>query len=82
MTKNLSASKYYQENKERIPKKKIEKKRKTKTKCHERYLNLSKNEQKSNNMVMNVTKISKKMKNKSLLIIEKKYYQMRKNALF
>ena len=33
MTKNLSASKYYQENKERIPKKKkIEKKKKNQNK--------------------------------------------------
>ena len=32
MTKNLSASKYYQENKERIPKKKIEKKMKNQNK--------------------------------------------------
>ena len=32
-------------------------------------------------MIMNITKVSEKMKNKSLLSIEKKYYRMRKNAL-
>ena len=32
-------------------------------------------------MVANVTKISQKMKNKSLLKIEKKYYRMRKKCL-
>ena len=32
-------------------------------------------------MVMNVTKISQKMKNKRLMIIKKKYYRMRKNTL-
>ena len=32
MTINLSGSKYYQENKERIPKKKIEKKKKNQNK--------------------------------------------------
>ena len=58
--KDLSA-KYYQENKERLQKE-----------AHERYQNLSKEEyEKSNNIVLNVTKISQKMKNKSLLSIEK-----------
>ena len=60
MSKTLSA-KYYQENKERLQKK-----------ARERYKNLFKEEQeKSSNMVVNVTKISQKMKNKSLLSIEK-----------
>ena len=55
MLRNLSA-KYYQENK-------------TTKKAHERYQNLSKEEKrkKSNNMVVNVSKISQKMKSKSLL---------------
>ena len=57
MSKHLSA-KYYQENKERLQKK-----------ARERYQDLSKEEKnKSSNMVVNVTKISKKMKNKSLSI--------------
>ena len=60
MSTNLSA-KYCQKNKERLQKKSCE-----------RYQNLSKEEKaKSNNMVVNVTKISKKMKNKSLLRLEK-----------
>ena len=60
MSKTLSA-KYYQENKERLQKK-----------ARERYKNLFKEEhEKSSNMVVNVTKISQKMKNKSLLSIEK-----------
>ena len=60
MSKNLSV-KYFQENKERLQKK-----------VHERYQNLFKEEkEKSNNMVVNVTKISQKMKHKSLLSIEK-----------
>ena len=55
MSKNLSA-KYYQENKERLQKK-----------APERYQNLSKEEkEKSDIMVVSVTKISQKMKNKSL----------------
>ena len=57
MYKHLSA-KYYQENKERLQKK-----------ARERYQDLSKEEKnKSSNMVVNVTKISKKMKNKSLSV--------------
>ena len=32
-------------------------------------------------MVMNVTKISQKMKNKSLLIIEKKYHKKKNDTL-
>ena len=61
MSKNLSA-KYYQENKERLQQK-----------ARERYQNLSKKKKKkkSNKMVVNVTKISQKIKNKSLLSIAK-----------
>ena len=60
MSTNLSA-KYYQKNKERVGKKSCE-----------RYQNLSKEEKaKSNNMVVNVTKISQNLKNKSLLRLEK-----------
>ena len=60
MSKNLSA-KYYQENIERL--KKI---------ARERYQNLSKEEnKKSNNMVVNVTKIAQKLKKKGLLSVEK-----------
>ena len=60
MSKNLSA-KYYQENKERLQKE-----------AGERYQNLSKEEkEKNDNRVKNVTKIPQKMKNKSLLSIEK-----------
>ena len=58
MSKNLSA-KYYQENKERLQKK-----------ARERYKNRSKEEnEKSYNM--KVTKIFRRMKNISLLSIEK-----------
>ena len=50
MSKNLSV-KYYQENKEKLRKK-----------ARERYQNLSKEEkEKSNNMIVNVTKIYQKM---------------------
>ena len=53
MPKNLSG-KYYPEKKERLQKK-----------ARERYQSFSKEEkEKSNNMVMNVKKISKKMKSK------------------
>ena len=69
MSKTLPA-RYYQENKERLQKK-----------ARERHRNLSKEEKKSNKMVVNVKKISQKMKNKSLLSIEKKYYRMRKITL-
>ena len=51
MSKKLS-TKYYQESKERLQ-----------TKAHERYQNLSKEEkEKNDNMFVNVTKISQKMK--------------------
>ena len=69
MSINLSA-KYYQENKKRLKKK-----------PRERYQNPSKEEKKSNNMVVKVTKISQKMKNKSLLSTEKNYHRKRKKAL-
>ena len=63
MSKNVSA-KYFLENKERLQKK-----------AHERYQNLSKDEkEKSNNMVVNVTKISQKMKKINWLSIEEKLY--------
>ena len=51
-------------------------------KTHKSYQSLSKEEkEKSDNMAVNDTKISQKMKNKSWLIIEKKYYKMRKKRL-
>ena len=57
MSKDLSA-KFCEENKERLQKK-----------ARERYQNLFKEEkQKSNNMVVDVTKISQKMKNKSCCV--------------
>ena len=68
MSKNLSA-KYYQENKEGLQKE-----------VRERYQNLSKKEkEKSDNMVVNVTKISQKMKKLNWFSIEK-YYRMRENT--
>ena len=60
MSKTLS-SKYYLENRERLQKK-LRKDMK---------IFLKKKENKSNNFVVNVTKIFKKMKNKCLLSIEK-----------
>ena len=60
MSKNLSA-KYYQENKERQQKKLVKTIK----------IFLEKKKKKSDNMVVNVTKISQKMKNKSFLTIEK-----------
>ena len=61
MSKNLSA-RYYQENKERL-RKKVMKDIKIFSK---------KKKKKSGNVVMNVTKISQKMKSKRLLSVEKK----------
>ena len=61
MSKKLSA-KYYQENKERLQKKKLLKDIKT---------FLKKKKKKSDNMFVNVTKISQKIKNKRLLSAEK-----------
>ena len=72
MSKDSSA-KYYQNNKERLQKK-----------GRKRYQSISKEEkEKSNNMVVNDTKISQKMKKKSCYLVEyrKKYYKMRKNVL-
>ena len=60
MCKKLLA-KYYQENKERLQKKLVK----------DIKIFLRKKKKKSNNMVVNVTKISQKMKNKTLLSIEK-----------
>ena len=60
MSKNVSAT-YYLENKERLQKKLV--------KVIKIFLKAKK--KKSNNMVMNVTKIYQKMKNKSLLSIGK-----------
>ena len=60
MSKNLS-TKCYQENKERLQKE-----------AREIYQNISKEKiEKNKNMVKNNTKIYEKMKNKSLLSIEK-----------
>ena len=55
MSKNLLA-KYYQENKERLQRKIMK----------DIKIFLKKKKQKSGNMVVNITKISQKMKNKSL----------------
>ena len=60
MSKKLS-EKYYQENKERLQK----------TLVKDTKIFLKKKKRKSDNMVVNVTKISQKMKSKSLLSIEK-----------
>ena len=55
MSQNLSA-KYYHENKERLQRK-----------AREKYKNLSNEEkEKSDNMIVNVTKFAQTMKNKSL----------------
>ena len=70
MSKSLSAN-YYQENKERLQKK-IKKEVKT---------FLKNKKKKSNNIVVSYIKISQKMKNKSLLSIEKKI-QNEKKRLF
>ena len=61
MSKTLS-SKYYQENKEKLQKKLVK----------DIKIFMKKKKKKSHNMVVNITKISQKMKNKSLLSIEKK----------
>ena len=60
MSKNLSV-KYYQENKERLQKKLVK----------DIKVFLKKKKKKRENMVVNITKISQKMKTKSLLSIEK-----------
>ena len=60
MPQSLSA-KYYQKSKERLQKK-----------ARERYQNVSKEEnEQNNNIVVSITKISQKKKNKSLLSIGK-----------
>ena len=64
MSKHISA-KYYQHNKERLQKKLVK----------DIKIFLKKKKWKSNNMVINVTKISQKMKKKSLLSIEKNIMQ-------
>ena len=64
MSKHISA-KYYQHNKERLQKKLVE----------DIKIFRKKKKWKSNNMVINVTKISRKMKKKSLLSIEKNIMQ-------
>ena len=69
MSRNFSA-KHYQENKERLQKKLMK----------DIKIFLKKKKKERNYMVMNVSKISQRMKNKSLFSI-KKYYRMRKNAL-
>ena len=72
MSTNLSA-KYHQENKEKLQQKALVKNIK---------IFLKKKKKKSSNMVVNVTKISQKMKNESFLTIEKiTYYRMGKKAL-
>ena len=70
MSENLSA-KYYQEDKESLQKRLVKN-----IKIFQR-----KKKKKSDNIVVNITKISQKMKTKSWLNIEKKH-RMRKNALF
>ena len=60
MFKNLSAT-YYQENKDRLQKNLVK----------DIKIFLQKKMKKSNTMIMNVTKISQKMKNKSFLSIKK-----------
>ena len=67
MPKTLSA-KYYQENNERLQKKLVK----------DIKIFLEKKKNKSSNMVVNVTKISQKMKNKSLLSIEKSIIEREK----
>ena len=64
MSKHISA-KYYQHNKERLQKKLVK----------DIKIFLKKKKWKSNNMVINITKISRKMKKKSLLSIEKNIMQ-------
>ena len=52
------------------------------TKARERYQSLSKEEKgKSNNMVVNDTKLCQKMKTKACCWVKKKYYKIRKKRL-
>ena len=70
MFKNLSV-KYYQKNKERLQKELA------------KYIKIfiKKKKKKSDNMIMNVTKISQKMKNKNLLRIDQNIVE-REKALY
>ena len=68
MSENVSP-KYYWENKERLQIKAREK---------DQILSKEEIEKKSNNMVMNVTKISQKMKNKRLMIMKKNIIEWEK----
>ena len=68
MSENVSP-KYYWENKERLQIKAREK---------DQILSKEEIEKKSNNMVMNVTKISQKMKNKRLMIMKKNIIEWQK----
>ena len=69
-----SSAKYYQNNKGRIQKKLVKDIKDIKSLPKEK-------KKKRDNMVVNNTKIYKKMKNKNLLRIDKKCYKMRKNIL-
>ena len=71
MSKNLSV-KYYQENKERLPKKKF-------VKDIKNFLKTKK--KKSGYIVVNATEISQKMKKSKLVEYRNKYYKTRKNTL-
>ena len=67
-----SSVKYCQNNKERLQKK-----------ARERYQSISEKEKKkSNNMVVNYTKIYEKMKNKSFLSIEKNIVKLEKKLYY
>ena len=69
--KNISA-KYYQENKKKTARKKL---------VNNIRIFLKKKKKKGNNVLVNITKISHKMKKINWLSVEKKYYKMRKKAL-
>ena len=71
ISKTLSA-KYYQENKERLQKKLLK----------DTKIFLKNKKKKSNNMVVNVTKISQKMKNKSFLSIEENIIEPEKTLYY
>ena len=71
MSRNWSA-KYYQESKERLHKKLMK----------DIKVFLKEERKRNDNMVVNVTKTSQKMKNKSLLSIEKEYYRMKKMTYY
>ena len=67
-----SSPKYHQNNTERLQEKKLVKYLK---------VSLKKKKKKSDNMVMNNTKIYQKMKNKSMLSVEKNIIKWEKKAL-